>query len=77
MMTNSIPKRLGKYEIVGEIGRGGFAAVYEAVEVMCLYQYPVCTEGVGFYSLPMTKLPLRAIIKARTTLLKGERNAQT
>jgi tetratricopeptide (TPR) repeat protein len=32
MMTNSIPKRLGKYEIIKEIGRGGFAAVYEAVD---------------------------------------------
>jgi tetratricopeptide (TPR) repeat protein len=32
MTTDSIPKRLGKYEIIREIGRGGFAAVYEAVD---------------------------------------------
>ena len=32
MTTDSIPKRLGKYKIIREIGRGGFAAVYEAVD---------------------------------------------
>lgn len=32
MMTNSIPKRLGEFEIIGEIGRGSMTAVYEAVD---------------------------------------------
>jgi len=31
-MRSSIPQRLGKYKIVEEIGRGGFAAVYKAID---------------------------------------------
>jgi hypothetical protein len=31
-MTNSVPEKLGKYKIIEEVGRGGFAAVYKAVD---------------------------------------------
>jgi serine/threonine-protein kinase len=31
-MTDSVPENLGKYKIIAEIGRGGFAAVYKAVD---------------------------------------------
>jgi hypothetical protein len=31
-MTDSVPEKLGKYEIIEEVGRGGFAAVYRAVD---------------------------------------------
>jgi serine/threonine protein kinase len=31
-MTNLLPEKLGKYKIVEEVGRGGFAAVYKAVD---------------------------------------------
>ncbi len=31
-MTDSIPEKLGKYKIIEEVGRGGFAAVYKAVD---------------------------------------------
>jgi len=31
-MTDSLPEKLGKYKIVEEVGRGGFAAVYKAVD---------------------------------------------
>ncbi len=31
-MKDSIPQTLGKYKIVEEIGRGGFAAVYKAID---------------------------------------------
>jgi serine/threonine-protein kinase len=31
-MTDSVPEKLGKYKIIEEVGRGGFAAVYKAVD---------------------------------------------
>jgi formylglycine-generating enzyme required for sulfatase activity/predicted Ser/Thr protein kinase len=31
-MTDSVPDKLGKYKIIEEVGRGGFAAVYKAVD---------------------------------------------
>jgi predicted Ser/Thr protein kinase len=31
-MINSVPEKLGKYKISEEVGRGGFAAVYKAVD---------------------------------------------
>jgi multiple sugar transport system substrate-binding protein len=31
-MTDSVPEKLGKYRIIEEVGRGGFAAVYKAVD---------------------------------------------
>jgi serine/threonine protein kinase len=31
-MTDSLPEKLGKYKIIEEVGRGGFAAVYKAVD---------------------------------------------
>jgi hypothetical protein len=31
-MTDSAPEKLGKYKIIEEAGRGGFAAVYKAVD---------------------------------------------
>jgi serine/threonine-protein kinase len=31
-MTNSLPEKLGKYKIIEEVGRGGFAAVCKAVD---------------------------------------------
>jgi serine/threonine protein kinase len=31
-MTDSFPEKLGKYKIIEEVGRGGFAAVYKAVD---------------------------------------------
>jgi serine/threonine protein kinase len=31
-MTNQFPEEFGKYKIIEEVGRGGFAAVYEAVD---------------------------------------------
>jgi serine/threonine protein kinase len=32
-MTDSVPEKLGKYKIIEEVGRGGFAAVYKAVDI--------------------------------------------
>jgi len=32
-MTNSLPEKLGKYKIIEEVGRGGFAAVYKAMDI--------------------------------------------
>jgi formylglycine-generating enzyme required for sulfatase activity len=31
-MSDSVPEKLGKYKIIEEVGRGGFAAVYKAVD---------------------------------------------
>ncbi|MFB0536032.1 MAG: protein kinase [Anaerolineae bacterium] len=31
-MTDAVPEKLGKYKIIEEVGRGGFAAVYKAVD---------------------------------------------
>ena len=31
-MADSVPEKLGKYKIIEEVGRGGFAAVYKAVD---------------------------------------------
>jgi Tol biopolymer transport system component len=31
-MTDSVPEKLGKYKIIEEVGRGGFAAVYKAMD---------------------------------------------
>lgn len=31
-MTDSAPEKLGKYKIIAEVRRGGFAAVYKAVD---------------------------------------------
>jgi tRNA A-37 threonylcarbamoyl transferase component Bud32 len=31
-MTDSVPEKLGKYKIIEEVGRGGFATVYKAVD---------------------------------------------
>jgi serine/threonine-protein kinase len=33
-MTNSLPEKLGKYKIIEEVGQGGFAAVYKAVDTI-------------------------------------------
>jgi serine/threonine protein kinase/formylglycine-generating enzyme required for sulfatase activity len=32
VMTDSVPEKLGKYRIIEEVGRGGFAAVYKALD---------------------------------------------
>ncbi|NIO70822.1 MAG: protein kinase, partial [Anaerolineae bacterium] len=32
-MTDRFPERFGKYKIIGEVGRGGFADVYRAVDI--------------------------------------------
>ncbi len=31
-MTDSVPGKLGKYKIIEEVWRGGFAAVYKVVD---------------------------------------------
>jgi serine/threonine protein kinase len=31
-MTNSLPEKLGKYEIIEEVGWGSFSAIYKAVD---------------------------------------------
>jgi serine/threonine protein kinase len=31
-MTDAVPEKLGKQKIIEEVGRGGFAAVYKAVD---------------------------------------------